>query len=83
VEYLDVIDNLPKDFHLVIPSLPSFGFSGPTKERGWNRYRTTRSWAELMRRLGYQCHGAVGNDAGAFVSPRSAGSTPRTSSEST
>jgi epoxide hydrolase len=49
VEYLDVIDDLSKDFHLVIPSLPGFGFSGPTTERGWNRYRTARAWAELMR----------------------------------
>lgn len=69
VEYLDVIDDLSRDFHLVIPSLPGFGFSGPTKERGWNRYRTARAWAELMRRLGYDHYGAVGNDAGSFVSP--------------
>src|SRR5215217_8139304 len=69
VEYLDVIDDLSRDFHLVIPSLPGFGFSGPTKERGWNRYRMARAWAELMRRLGYNRYGAVGNDAGSFVSP--------------
>jgi epoxide hydrolase len=69
VEYLDVIDDLSRDFHLVIPSLPGFGFSGPTMERGWNRYRTARAWAELMRRLGYERYGTVGNDAGSFVSP--------------
>jgi epoxide hydrolase len=69
VEYLDVIDDLSTDFHLVIPSLPGSGFSGPTKERGWNRYRTARAWAELMRRLGYERYGAIGNDAGSFVSP--------------
>jgi epoxide hydrolase len=69
VEYLDVIDDLSKDFHLVIPSLPGFGFSGPTKERGWNRYRTAKAWAELMRRLGYERYGAIGNDAGSFVTP--------------
>jgi epoxide hydrolase len=69
VEYLDVIDDLSRDFHLVIPSLPGFGFSGPTTERGWNRYRTARAWTELMRRLGYDRYGAVGNDAGSFVSP--------------
>jgi pimeloyl-ACP methyl ester carboxylesterase len=69
VEYLDVIDDLSQDFHLVIPSLPGFGFSGPTRERGWNRYRTARAWAALMERLGYDRYGAVGNDAGSFVSP--------------
>ncbi len=79
VEYLDLIGPLsdprahggdPADaFHLVIPSLPGFGFSGPTFERGWNRYRTGRAWAELMRRLGYERYGAHGNDAGANVSP--------------
>ncbi|GAA1292269.1 hypothetical protein Psi02_49540 [Planotetraspora silvatica] len=75
VEYLKVIEPLtdPEDpaqaFHVVIPSLPGFGFSGPTKEKGWNRYRTAKAWAELMRRLGYDRYGAVGNDGGSFVSP--------------
>ena len=79
VEYLDVIDWLsdPQShgaeatdaFDLVIPSLPGFGFSGPTRERGWNRYRTAAAWAELMRRLGYERYGAVGNDAGSMISP--------------
>jgi hypothetical protein len=79
VEYLDDVGLLadprshggdPADaFHLVIPSLPGFGFSGPTTERGWNHYRTARAWAELMRRLGYDRYGAHGNDAGSLVSP--------------
>jgi pimeloyl-ACP methyl ester carboxylesterase len=69
VEYLNAIEPLSRDFHLVIPSLPGFGFSGPTRERGWNRYRTARAWAELMRRLGYDRYGAAGNDAGSFVAP--------------
>jgi pimeloyl-ACP methyl ester carboxylesterase len=79
VEYLDLIGPLtdprthggdPADaFHLVIPSLPGFGFSGPTREKGWNRYRTAKAWAELMRRLGYEHYGTHGNDAGSFVSP--------------
>src|SRR5262249_10556889 len=56
-------------FHVVIPSLPGFGFSGPTRDRGWNRYRTARAWAELMRRLGYDKYGAHGNDCGSFVDP--------------
>jgi pimeloyl-ACP methyl ester carboxylesterase len=79
VEYLDVIDLLADPsahgadavdaFDLVIPSLPGFGFSGPTRETGWNRYRTAATWAELMRRLGYERYGAVGNDAGSMISP--------------
>jgi pimeloyl-ACP methyl ester carboxylesterase len=79
VEYLDVIGPLtdPRShggkaadaFHLVIPSIPGFGFSGPTTERGWNRYRVARAWAELMRRLGYDRYGAHGNDAGSLISP--------------
>lgn len=69
MEYLDVIDDLSKDFHLVIPSLPGSGFSGPTRERGWNRYRIARAWAELMKRLGYKRYGAAGNDAGSNISP--------------
>jgi pimeloyl-ACP methyl ester carboxylesterase len=76
VEYLDVIAPLtePEDpdapaFHVVIPSLPGFGFSGPTRSTGWNRYRTARAWAELMRRLGYDRYGAAGNDAGSMISP--------------
>jgi len=79
VEFLDVIGPLsdprahggdPADaFHLVIPSLPGFGFSGPTHEAGWGRYRTARAWATLMARLGYTRYGAAGNDAGSMVSP--------------
>ncbi|MEV6909000.1 epoxide hydrolase family protein [Amycolatopsis sp. NPDC051071] len=78
-EYLGLIDRLtdPRShganpaeaFHVVIPSLPGFGFSGPTREKGWNRYRTARAWAELMRRLGYERYGTHGNDAGSFVAP--------------
>lgn len=56
----------------MIPSIPGFGFSGPTHEKGWNRYRTARAWAALMRRLGYARYGTHGNDAGAFIAPRSA-----------
>lgn len=56
-------------FHLVIPSLPGFGFSGPTHEKGWSSDRTARAWAELMGRLGYERYGAQGGDLGAFVSP--------------
>ncbi|MER6815585.1 epoxide hydrolase family protein [Spirillospora sp. NPDC000708] len=56
-------------FHLVAPSLPGFGFSGPTREAGWNLRRVARAWAELMRRLGYDRYGAQGGDTGSLVSP--------------
>jgi pimeloyl-ACP methyl ester carboxylesterase len=54
-------------FHAVIPSLPGFGFSEKPKQRGWNAERTARSWADLMRRLGYRRYVAQGGDWGAFV----------------
>ncbi|MFC9440402.1 epoxide hydrolase family protein [Nocardia sp. NPDC057030] len=79
VEFLDVIGPLtdprahggdPKDaFHLVIPSLPGFGFSGPVTESGWRIERTAQAWVELMRRLGYERYGVQGGDIGAGVSP--------------
>jgi len=56
-------------FHLVIPSLPGFGFSGPTTARGWDRHRIARAFAELMHRLGYDRYGAHGNDVGSYVAP--------------
>jgi epoxide hydrolase len=60
----------PQDaFDLVIPSLPGFGFSGPTHETGWNRFRIAKAWAALMGGLGYTRYGAVGNDIGSVVSP--------------
>jgi epoxide hydrolase len=54
-------------FHVVIPSLPGFGFSDKPTEPGWNAERTARAWAGLMRRLGYQRYVAQGGDWGAFV----------------
>lgn len=56
-------------FHLVIPSTPGFGLSGPAREVGWTTARVARAWAELMHRLGYERYGAQGGDTGAFVSP--------------
>jgi pimeloyl-ACP methyl ester carboxylesterase len=55
-------------FHLVLPSIPGFGFSGPTGETGWEFRRVTAAFAELMRRLGYQRYGAQGGDWGALIS---------------
>jgi epoxide hydrolase len=69
VEFLDVIEPLSESFHLVIPSIPGFGFSGPTTETGWSNVRVARAWAELMGRLGYDRYGAQGGDIGALVSP--------------
>jgi pimeloyl-ACP methyl ester carboxylesterase len=78
VEYLDVIGPLadprahggePSDaYHLVIPTLPGFGFSGPVSETGWDVRRIAKAWAELMDRLGYDSYLAVGGDWGSFVS---------------
>jgi len=75
VEFLDVIGPLtepddPADaFHLVIPSLPGFGFSTPLRHTGWDTRRIATVLAELMRRLGYRRYGAQGGDFGAIVSP--------------
>ncbi len=55
-------------FHLVIPSMPGFGFSGKPKKKGWAPDRIARAWTELMRRLGYTHYVAQGGDWGAAVS---------------
>ncbi|WP_330234861.1 epoxide hydrolase family protein [Streptomyces sp. NBC_00566] len=55
-------------FHLVLPSIPGFGFSGPTRESGWEYRRVAAAFAELMDRLGYERYGAQGGDWGAAVS---------------
>jgi len=54
-------------FHLVIPSLPGYGFSEPPASVGWDPGRTARAWAELMNRLGYTRYVAQGGDIGAGV----------------
>jgi pimeloyl-ACP methyl ester carboxylesterase len=54
-------------FHLVLPSLPGYGFSAEPAEVGWDLVRTARAWAELMRRLGYDRYVAQGGDVGAGV----------------
>jgi pimeloyl-ACP methyl ester carboxylesterase len=77
VELLDVVGPLtdPKAhggaaedaFHLVLPSLPGYGFSSEPTELGWGPGRTAQAWAELMRRLGYDRYVAQGGDVGASV----------------
>jgi pimeloyl-ACP methyl ester carboxylesterase len=58
----------PEDaFHLVVPSLPGYGFSGEPKELGWDSGRIAQAWAELMSRLGYDRYVAQGGDVGALV----------------
>jgi len=54
-------------FHLVLPSLPGYGFSGEPAEIGWDVGRTAMAWAELMHRLGYERYVAQGGDVGAAV----------------
>lgn len=79
VEFLDVIGPLTNPvvhggkaedaFDVVVPSLPGFGFSGPTREAGWNNVRIGKAFIELMSRLGYQKFGVQGGDAGAIIGP--------------
>jgi pimeloyl-ACP methyl ester carboxylesterase len=54
-------------FHLVIPSLPGYGFSAKPTGTGWDPVRTARAWVELMKRLGYTRFVAQGGDWGAAV----------------
>ena len=78
VEFLDLVGPLtdpvahggrPEDaFHVVIPSIPGFGFSTPVVDGGWTMARVARTWDTLMRRLGYDSYGAHGSDGGAIVS---------------
>jgi len=55
-------------FHLVLPSMPGYGFSDKPREPGWNPDRIARAWAELMQRLGYTRYVAQGGDWGSPVS---------------
>ncbi|MEU8215649.1 epoxide hydrolase family protein [Micromonospora taraxaci] len=58
----------PEDaFHLVLPSLPGYGFSGEPTDPGWDSARMARAWATLMDRLGYARYVAQGGDVGAAV----------------
>jgi pimeloyl-ACP methyl ester carboxylesterase len=80
VELLDVVGPLTDPtahggraedaFHLVLPSLPGYGFSGEPAELGWDAGRIALAWAELMRRLGYTRYAAQGGDVGALVTDR-------------
>jgi len=63
-------------FHVVVPSVPGFGFSDPPPEAGYSVARVARIWAELMRRLGYGRYGTEGGDLGAYVAPEVARIAP-------
>ena len=82
VEFLDVADRLgdPQDgmvpFDLVIPSLPGFGFSGPTFERGWHPRKMAAALVEVMERLGYDRYGVQGGDWGSIVAANMADLAP-------
>jgi pimeloyl-ACP methyl ester carboxylesterase len=77
IEQLKIIDPLVNPtahggsaadaFHVVIPSMPGYGFSGKPTSTGWGPERMARAWAELMKRLGYTRYVAQGGDWGAFV----------------
>jgi pimeloyl-ACP methyl ester carboxylesterase len=77
IEQLKIIDPLTNPtvhgasasdaFHVVIPSLPGFGFSGRPTITGWDTNRTARAWVELMKRLGYTRFVSQGGDLGAGV----------------
>ena len=68
IEMLGVIDPLRASFDVVCVSLPGFGFSGPTTERGWHPRRIAAAVVELMGRLGYSRFGTLGGDWGATIS---------------
>jgi epoxide hydrolase len=76
VEYQRLIPLLAGDFHVVIPSLPGFGFSTPLSGTGWELARTTEAYAEIMSRLGYQRFAAHGTDIGAGTTGRLAALYP-------
>tara|TARA_B100000315_G_scaffold98547_1_gene90554 strand:+ start:49 stop:1200 length:1152 start_codon:yes stop_codon:yes gene_type:complete len=78
VEFLDLVGPLTDPtahggdaddaFHVIIPSLPGYGWSGPTTERGWGVGRTSEAFAALAARLGYDHYGVQGGDWGSMIS---------------
>ncbi|MET9211551.1 MULTISPECIES: epoxide hydrolase family protein [unclassified Nocardia] len=76
VEYQRLIPLLTDEFHLVVPSLPGFGFSTPLSGTGWELARTTEAYAEIMTRLGYERFAAHGTDIGSGVTGRLAALHP-------
>jgi hypothetical protein len=93
IEQLKIIDRLTDPtahganaddaFHVVIPSMPGYGFSGKPTGTGWGPERMGRAWAELMKRLGYSRYVAQGGDWGAFVVDQMGLQAPEDCSRST
>jgi len=77
VDYQRLIPLLTDEFHVVIPSLPGFGFSTPLSGTGWELARTTDAYAEIMTRLGYERFAAHGTDIGAGTTGRLAALYPQ------
>ncbi len=77
IEFLNIVEPLRNPcafggkaedaFHVIVPSIPGFGFSTPLIQPGWNLSRIAKAWAELMSRLGYDRYFAQGGDAGAGI----------------
>jgi pimeloyl-ACP methyl ester carboxylesterase len=76
VEYQRLVPLLTDEFHVVVPSLPGFGFSTPLSGTGWELARTTEAYAEIMTRLGYERFAAHGTDIGAGTTGRLAAVHP-------
>ncbi|WP_304450884.1 epoxide hydrolase family protein [Nocardiopsis sp. YSL2] len=76
VEYQRLIPLLTDEFHVVVPSLPGFGFSTPLSGTGWELARTTDAYAEIMTRLGYERFAAHGTDIGSGTTGRLAAIHP-------
>src|SRR5699024_10127444 len=68
LEFLKVVEPLGEDFHVVVPSLPGYGFSDKPRASGWGVERIADAWVELMGRLGYERFCAAGSDWGTTVS---------------
>jgi epoxide hydrolase len=69
-DFLELIESLTEQgFDLVIPTMPGFGFSGPTTATGWGVERIAEAWATLMEQLNYTRYGVHGYDWGARIAP--------------
>lgn len=67
VQFVEVIQPLTEDFHVVVTSTPGTGFSGPLAEAGWNTGRIAGAFVELMSRLDYTGYGVQGTGGGAWI----------------
>ncbi|MEV5648071.1 epoxide hydrolase family protein [Nocardia sp. NPDC052254] len=86
VEFAGIIDLLAdprahggdprRAFHVIVPSVPGFGFSAPPRDTGWSAERVGRLWVDLMDQLGYSRYGVQGGDLGTYVSTAMAEAAP-------